>query len=126
MRKRLTLDIEIGDVNYVKPGEYFAELSADGTTITAIKKRLDDLSMQTVVSTPLSIENNKAATANETPFVVNPTSGKDAMKKATVTIPLEAKTDTVSIASLTAGDTLSYTPSSGNLGMTSVTLTIAD
>lgn len=125
MRKLIEFKIEVGDANYVKPDEYFGELSADGTTITSIKRRADDLSLQTITSTPLDIEDNKAATANATTFVVNPTSGKDAMKKATVTIPLEEGAATKSIAALEAG-TLVIEPSEGKLGLSKVTITFTE
>ena len=126
MRKLVEFKIEVGDANYVKPGQYFGELSADGKTITAIKRREDDLSLSTVVSTPLAVEDNKAATADSTTFVVNPSTGKDAMKKATVTIPLDAnKTQSYSIAALEAGD-VEITPSSGKLGMQKVTITFTE
>lgn len=93
MRKLIEFKIEVGDANYVKPGELFAELSADGKTITAIKKREDDLSLTTVVETPVTLpvlEENKTATysiaALEAGSVeIKPSSGKDAMKKVTIT-----------------------------------------
>lgn len=126
MRKLIEFKIEIGDANYVKPGEQFGELSADGTTITAIKRREDDLSLATIVDTPLELEDNKAVTAAANPCEVTPTSGKDAMKKATVTIPMDAnKTQSYSIAALEAGS-VEITPTEGKLGMQKVTITFTE
>ena len=126
MRKLIEFKIEVGDSNYVKPGEYFGELSADGTTITAIKRREDDLSLATVVATPPALEDNKAVTAAANPCEVTPTSGKDAMKKATVTFPMDAnKTQSYSIAALEAGS-VEITPSDGKLGMQKVTITFTE
>lgn len=93
MRKLINLPIEIGDANYVKPGELFGELSSDGKTITAIKIRRDDLTLETMVDTPVILpvlEDNKTATysiaALEAGSVeIEPTEGKDAMKKVTIT-----------------------------------------
>ena len=126
MRKLIEFKIEIGDSNYVKPGEYFGELSDDGTTITAIKRREDDLSLATIVATPPTLEDNKAVTAAANPCEVTPTSGKDAMKKATVTFPMDAnKTQSYSIAALEAGS-VEITPSDGKLGMQKVTITFTE
>lgn len=50
MKKRIKLYMECGDINYVKPGEYFATLSPDGKSIVSIQQRQDDLSMKTIVS----------------------------------------------------------------------------
>lgn len=93
MRKLIELKIEVGDANYVKPGELFGELSADGTVLTAIKRRCDDLSLETLVETPVTLpvlEENKTATysiaALEAGSVeITPTKGKDAMEKVTIT-----------------------------------------
>lgn len=125
MRKQITFKIEVGDANYVKPGEYFGVLSADGTTITSIQRRGDDLSLEPIVE-HLELENNKAVTATSASVVVTPSSGKDAMKKVTVTIPLEEGTATKSIASLTAGDTLVLEPAEGKLGLSTATITFTE
>ena len=126
MRKQKKFTAEMGDANYVKPGEYFVELSADGTEIVSLKKRQDDLSLKEVASTPLVIENNKTATATGATWEVTPSSGKDAMKKATVTIPLEEGSATKSIASLTSGDTLVLEPGTGKVGLSKVTITFTE
>lgn len=126
MRKQFKLEVEVGDANYVKPGEYFAELTDDGKEISAIYRREDDLSLKSLVSETLALEDNKAATATGASFEITPTSGKDAMKKATVTVPLEEGSATKSIASLTAGDTLVIEPSDGKLGLSSVTITFEE
>lgn len=126
MRKRLKINIECGDANYVKPGEYFANLSADGKSIVSLQKRLDDLSMETVVDTPVTIETNKEVTITSSPATVNPTSGKDAMAKATVTVATEVKSQEVSIASLTAGSSIEIIPSEGKVGLTKVTINFVE
>lgn len=125
MRKQIEMKIEVGDANYVKPGEYFARLDANNQ-LTAIKRRNDDLTLTDIVDTPVAIETNKAATITTSPATINPTSGKDAMAKATVTVATETKNQTVSIASLTAGDTLEITPSSNKVGLTKVTISFTE
>lgn len=125
MRKQIELKIEVGDANYVKPGEYFAQLDANNQ-LTAIKRRNDDLSLTDIVDTPVAVETNKEVTITTSPATVNPTSGKDAMAKATVTVATETKSQEVSIASLTAGDTLEITPSSNKVGLTKVTISFTE
>jgi len=95
MRKRIKFDVEIGDANYVKPGEYFAELSADGSTIIALKKRRADLILETVASTPVATETKTvtidlANVDSGDTVEVTPTSGKT-LSKVTINI-----TDTTS------------------------------
>lgn len=125
MRKQIELKIEVGDANYVKPGEYFAQLDANNQ-LTAIKRRNDDLSLTDIVDTPVAVETNKEVTITTSPATVSPTSGKDAMAKATVTVATETKSQEVSIASLTAGDTLEITPSSNKVGLTKVTISFTE
>lgn len=125
MRKQIELKIEVGDANYVKPGEYFAQLDANNQ-LTAIKRRNDDLTLTDIVDTPVAVETNKEVTITTSPATVNPTSGKDAMAKATVTVATETKSQEVSIASLTAGDTLEITPSSNKVGLTKVTISFTE
>ena len=126
MKKQITIKVEVGDANYVKPGELFGELSADGKTLVTLKRRADDLSLETIASTPLVLEDNKEVTANATTLEVTPTSGKDAMKKVTVTIPLEEGTATKSIATLEAGTTLVLEPGEGKLGLSRATITFEE
>jgi hypothetical protein len=90
MKKRIKLYIECGDINYVKPGEYFATLSPDGKTIVSLQQRQDDLSMKTIVSTPVpteekTVSKSLASLKAGDSFNVTPTSGKT-MSKVTVTI----------------------------------------
>lgn len=125
MRKQIELKIEVGDANYVKPGEYFAQLDANNQLV-AIKRRNDDLTLTDIVDTPVAVETNKEVTITTSPATVNPTSGKDAMAKATVTVATETKNQEVSIASLTAGDTLEITPSSNKVGLTKVTISFTE
>jgi len=49
MRKQIKPSLEIGDVNYVKPGEFFVTLSADGKTPTSVQRRKDNLDMETIL-----------------------------------------------------------------------------
>lgn len=125
MRKQIELKIEVGDANYVKPGEYFAQLDTNNQ-LTAIKRRNDDLTLTDIVDAPVAVETNKEVTITTSPATVNPTSGKDAMAKATVTVATETKSQEVSIASLTAGDTLEITPSSNKVGLTKVTISFTE
>ena len=91
MRKQIELKIEVGDANYVKPGEYFAQLDANNQ-LTAIKRRNDDLTLTDVVDTPIAVETNKESTvslatlAEGDTIEVTPSTGKDAMSKVTITI----------------------------------------
>ena len=126
MRKQVKLKFEVGDSNYVKPGEYFVEFAADGKTISAIYKRLDDLTLQKAVIGALNIEDNKAVTANNTSMTINPTEGKDAMKKVTLSVPLDENvTKTYSIAELSAG-TVTIDHTTGKIGMKKATITFTD
>jgi len=126
MRKTLKISMECGDANYVKPGEYFAVLTPDGKSIASIQRRKDDLSMETIVDGPVAVETNKEVTITKSPATVNPTSGKDAMAKATVTVATETKTQEVSIASLTAGSSIEITPSTNKVGLTKVTINFVE
>lgn len=125
MRKQIELKLEVGDANYVKPGEYFGTLDANNK-LTAISVRQDDLTLKPLVDTPVAVETNKAATITTSPATVNPSTGKDAMAKATVTVATETKAQEVSIASLTAGDTLEITPSANKVGLTKVTISFTE
>lgn len=49
MRKQIKPSLEIGDVNYVKPGEFFVTLSDDGKTPTSVQRRKDNLDMETIL-----------------------------------------------------------------------------
>lgn len=130
MRKIVKLTMEAGDANYVKPGEYFAVLSADGKFVTEIKRRLDDLSFQTVVSTPISIETEeKEYTVTTTDcgntVSITPTEGKY-ISKATVTIPeLEEGEHTVDLSTAISKD-IEFTADENKLGFSKFTLHIVD
>lgn len=49
MRKQLKTKVEIGDENYVAPGEFFLEIGEDNKVPTALKRRKDDLTMETIL-----------------------------------------------------------------------------
>jgi hypothetical protein len=91
MRKQIELKIEVGDANYVKPGEYFAQLDANNQ-LTAVKRRNDDLTLTDVVDTPVAVETNKESTISIKALTegdtieISPSSGKDAMAKVTITV----------------------------------------
>lgn len=90
MRKQVEIKIEIGDANYVAPGKYFLELDESNQPV-ALKIREDDLTLRTVLGGVAELEDNKAVTmdirgiSTSTPMEITPTSGKDGMKKVTIT-----------------------------------------
>jgi len=90
MRKQIKLTVEIGDANYVKPGEYFAILAPDGKTIVSLQRREDDLSMTTIAATPVPTETKtgeidlKTAAAGDK-LEITPTTGKT-MSKVTINV----------------------------------------
>ena len=49
MKKQLKTKVEIGDENYVAPGEFFLEIGEDNKVPTALKRRKDDLTMETIL-----------------------------------------------------------------------------
>lgn len=88
MRKQIKLKLEIGDVNYVKPGEYFGILD-DAGKLVSLQVRQDDLTMKTLVETPTTLESNKAVSINVSEYsapVEITSSTKDGMAKVTVTL----------------------------------------
>ena len=89
MRKQIELKLEVGDPNYVAPGQYFGVFDENNKLI-AVKVREDDLTLRTLVDVPTVLESNKAVTIDfdtyTKPVVIEPTDGKDAMSKVTVTI----------------------------------------
>lgn len=89
MRKQIELKLEVGDSNYVAPGQYFGVFDEHNKLI-AVKVREDDLTLRTLVDVPTVLESNKAVTIDfdtyTDPIVIEPTDGKDAMSKVTVTI----------------------------------------
>lgn len=125
MRKQLKLTVEIGDANYVKPGQYFATINDKGE-ITSLKRREDNLELKEIAETPLALEDNKEVTVKSLSngkAVISPSSGKDAMKKVTVTPALEAKSVSLNIADLTDGQVYSPTLGSEKIGFSAVTIT---
>ena len=90
MRKQIKLAVEIGDANYVKPGEYFAVLAADGKTIVSLQRREDDLSMTTIAATPVETEEKSGeidlkTAAKGDKLEITPTTGKT-MSKVTINV----------------------------------------
>lgn len=90
MRKQIKLTVEIGDANYVKPGEYFAILAPDGKTIVSLQRREDNLSMTTIAATPVPTEAKteeidlKTAAAGDK-IEITPSSGKT-LSKVTINV----------------------------------------
>ena len=90
MRKQIKLNVEIGDANYVKPGEYFAELTPDGKELSALKRRNDNLELVTVLTTSARLEAGTATkelselSGGDT-LVIEPSDGYDGLSKVTIT-----------------------------------------
>lgn len=90
MRKQIKLNVEIGDANYVKPGEYFAELTPDGKEIATLKKRNGSLELVTLLDRPTKLEAGTATKsiaslkANDK-LVIEPSNGYDGLSKVTIT-----------------------------------------
>ena len=94
MKRKVNLRLVTGDPNLVTKDEIYVEMAADGT-ITALKKRNDAGELVTIVDEHVDqykLEDNKtktqslAALSEGDTIEVTPTSGKDGMKKVTVTI----------------------------------------
>ena len=89
-REQREIKIEVGDTNYVAPGKYFLELDENNQPV-ALKIREDDLTLRTVLGGVAELEDNKAVSmdirgiSTSTPMEITPTSGKDGMKKVTIT-----------------------------------------
>ena len=94
MKTKVNLRLVTGDPNLVTKDEIYVEYNSDGT-IKALKKRNDAGELAVIVDEHVDqykLEDNKtksqslaALEAGDT-IVVTPTSGKDGMKKVTVTI----------------------------------------
>ena len=94
MKNKVNLRLVTGDPNLVTADEIYVEYNADGT-IKALKRRNNAGELVTIVDEHVDqyvLEDNKTksqslAALNEgDTIVVTPTSGKDGMKKVTVTI----------------------------------------
>ena len=85
----------------------------------------------TITISGADLDNNKAETINVStytePVVVNPTSGKDGMKKATITlshIPVLETSKAVSIDASTYTEPIEVEPTEGKDGMAKVVITL--
>lgn len=58
MRKQIELKLEVGDSNYVAPGQYFGVFDEHNKLI-AIKIREDDLTLRTLVEAPSEEEDTQ-------------------------------------------------------------------
>lgn len=90
MRKQIKLNVEIGDANYVKPGEYFAELTPDGKEIATLKKRNDSLELVTLLDRPAKLETGTATKSiaslqADDQLIIEPSNGYDGLSKVTIT-----------------------------------------
>ena len=94
MKNKVNLRLVTGDPNLVTANEIYVEYNANGT-IKALKRRNDAGELVTIVDEHVNqykLEDNKtksqslAALSEGSTIVVTPTSGKDGMKKVTVTI----------------------------------------
>lgn len=90
MRKQIKLDVEVGDANYVKPGEYFGELAPNGKDIVTLKKRNDKLELVTLLNTPTRLEKGTAQKsisslkANDK-LIIEPSKGYDGLSRVIIT-----------------------------------------
>ena len=94
MKKKFNLPLVTGDPNLVTANEIYVELNEDNE-ITALKKRGITGSLDVIVDEHVDqyeLEDEKTATASLAALAegetieVTPTSGKDGMKKVTITI----------------------------------------
>lgn len=94
MKQKVRLNLVTGDPNLVTQDEIYVEYNANGV-ITALKKRNDAGELAVIVDEHVDqykLEDNKtksqslAALEEGDTIEVTPTSGKDGMKKVTVTI----------------------------------------
>ena len=94
MKQKVRLNLVTGDPNLVTKDEIYVEYNANGV-ITALKKRNDAGELAVIVDEHVDqykLEDNKtksqslAALQEGDTIEVTPTSGKDGMKKVTVTI----------------------------------------
>lgn len=94
MKQKVRLNLVTGDPNLVTKDEIYVEYNANGV-ITALKKRNDAGELAVIVDEHVDqykLEDNKtksqslAALEEGDTIEVTPTSGKDGMKKVTITI----------------------------------------
>ena len=94
MKQKVRLNLVTGDPNLVTKDEIYVEYNANGV-ITALKKRNDAGELAVIVDEHVDqykLEDNKtksqslAALQEGDTIEVTPTSGKDGMKKVTITI----------------------------------------
>lgn len=103
MKQTVKLRFYVGDDNYVKPGERFIEFSPDGKTIKSIKRRTETGWIYEV----------------EDPVEVSEEAVDDYIKT------LEKASGTLDLSQYnTAGQTIKFTPSGTNKGMSEITITL--
>ena len=94
MKRKVNLNLVTGDANLVGPDEIYVQYDKDGKII-ALKQRNSAGELAVIVDTHVDqyvLEDNKtksqslAALKEGDTIVVTPTTGKDGMKKVTVTI----------------------------------------
>lgn len=77
---------------------------------------------QAIASDNPVIEQNKVVTISTESAEIEPSDGKDAMKKVTATVALEEVEETIDVTSYT--EPIIYTPSSGKAGIKSIKITL--
>ena len=86
-------------------------------------KNVADLTLsQAIASDNPAIEQNKVVTISTESAEIEPSDGKDAMKKVTATVALEEVEETIDVTSYT--EPIIYTPSSGKAGIKSIKITL--
>ena len=87
-------------------------------------KNVADLTLsQAIASDNPAIEQNKEVTIKTASAEIEPSDGKDAMKKVTATVALEEKEETIDVTSYTGPITL--TPAANKAGFSSVKITLS-
>ncbi len=87
-------------------------------------ENVKDLTLsQAIASDNPTIEQNKVATITTESAEIEPSDGKDAMKKVTATVALEELEETIDVASYTGP--ITYTPGSGKAGIKSIKITLS-
>ena len=86
-------------------------------------KRVEDLTLeQAIASDNPSIELNKAATITTETAEIEPSDGKDAMKKVTATVALDELDETIDVTQYEGP--ITFTPGSGKAGIKSIKITL--
>ena len=86
-------------------------------------ERVKDMTLeQAIASDNPSIEQNKVVTITTETAEIEPSDGKDAMKKVSATVALEEVEETINVTSYT--EPITFTPGSGKAGIKSIKITL--